>query len=400
MKISRQYPQLTVTDKGAKFVENHPWLYDGEVVEISGEHQNGDIVDVISRKGKYLGSGFISDNSRIRVRIFCRNASDEINRDFFKRRLAYAWKYRKDVLENTGSCRVVFGESDGLPGLTVDRYENVLVTQIVSYGMERIRDQIFQSLLEVFEEDGIRIDALFQRNDVAIRKLEGLQEYKEYYWKRDGFEEKEIIIQENGVRYHVDYVDGQKTGFFLDQRYNRLLVQQLARGKRVLDCFTHTGSFALNAALGGADRVTAVDISESAIEMARRNAELNGLSISFALADVFEYLEQVSRKEYDVIILDPPAFTKSRETVKNAYNGYLNINKQAIKKLGKGGYLVTCSCSHFMTQQLFEQMLREAARDMNVELKQVSFSQQSKDHPILLNVEETNYLKFYIFQVS
>ncbi len=400
MKISRKYPQLTVTDKGARFVENHPWLYDGEVVEISGEHQNGDIVDVISRKGKYLGSGFISDNSRIRVRIFCRNASDEINRDFFKRRLAYAWKYRKDVLEDTGSCRVVFGESDGLPGLTVDKYENVLVTQIVSYGMERIKDELFRSLLEVFDEDGIRIDALYQRNDLAIRRLEGLEEYKELYWKREGFEESEVIIQENGVRYHVDYVDGQKTGFFLDQRYNRLLVQQLARGKKVLDCFTHTGSFALNAALGGADRVTAVDISESAIEMARRNAQLNGLTISFAVADVFDYLEQVSKKEYDVIILDPPAFTKSRETVKNAYNGYLNINKQAIKKLGKGGYLVTCSCSHFMSQELFEQMLREAARDMNVELKQVSFSQQSKDHPILLNVEETNYLKFYIFQVA
>ncbi len=400
MKIDRPYPQLTVTDKGARFLESHPWLYDGEVVSINGEYENGDIVDVISRKGRYLGSGFISENSRIRVRIFCRNASDQINREFFKRRIEYAWKYRKDVLDDTGSCRVIFGEADGLPGLTVDKYEGVLVSQIVSYGMERIKDDIFQSLREVFAQDGIRIDAIYQRNDVAIRHLEGLEEYKEYYWKREGFEEKEVIISENGVRYHVDYLDGQKTGFFLDQRFNRLLVQQLARGKKVLDCFTHTGSFALNAARGGAEKVAAVDISASAIEMARRNAQLNGLSIDFEIADVFDYLEKVNKKEYDIIILDPPAFTKSRDTVRNAYNGYLNINKQAIKKLGKGGYLVTCSCSHFMSQALFEQMLREAARDMNVELKQVSFSQQSKDHPILLNVEETNYLKFYIFQVA
>ncbi|MBO4218299.1 MAG: class I SAM-dependent rRNA methyltransferase [Erysipelotrichaceae bacterium] len=399
MKISRDYPQITVTDKGAKYLEGHPWLYDGEVVEISGEHHNGDIVDVISRKGKYLGSGFVSDNSKIRVRIFCRNASDQIDRDFFRRRIEYAWKYRRDVMDDTDSCRVIFGESDGLPGLTVDRYRDVLVTQIVSYGMERIKDDIFQSLLEVFAQEGIEINALYERNDVAIRRLEGLEEYKDYYWRREGFDRREVEITENGIRYIVDYIDGQKTGFFLDQRYNRLLVQQLARGKRVLDCFTHTGSFALNAAKGGAAKVTAVDISESAIEMARRNAELNGLKINFAVKDVFDYLEEIDRKAYDLIILDPPAFTKSRETVRNAYNGYKNINKQAIKKLGKGGYLVSCSCSHFMNRQLFEQMLQEAAREMNVELRQVSFSQQSKDHPILMNVPETDYLKFYITQI-
>ncbi len=399
MKIQREYPQLTVTDKGARYVESHPWLYDGEVLEISGEHENGDIVDVISRKGKYLGSGFISDNSRIRVRIFCRNASDQIDRQFFKRRIEYAWKYRQDVLDDTDSCRVIFGESDGLPGLTVDKYHNVLVSQIVSYGMERIKDEIYQSLLEVFEEQGIRIDAIYQRNDVAIRKLEGLEEYQDYWYRREGFEDKEVLISENGVRYYVDYVEGQKTGFFLDQRYNRLLVQQLAKGKRVLDCFTHTGSFALNAALGGASRVTAVDISQSAVDMAARNAQLNGLDIDFAIADVFDYLEKINKKDYDIIILDPPAFTKSRDTIKNAYNGYKNINKQAMKKLGKGGYLVSCSCSHFMSQQLFEQMLKEAAEEMNVELKQVSYSQQSKDHPVLLNVPETAYLKFYILQI-
>ncbi|MCR5066935.1 MAG: class I SAM-dependent rRNA methyltransferase [Erysipelotrichaceae bacterium] len=397
--MQREYPQLTVTDKGARYVESHPWLYDGEVLEISGEHENGDIVDVISRKGKYLGSGFISDNSRIRVRIFCRNASDQIDRQFFKRRIEYAWKYRQDVLDDTDSCRVIFGESDGLPGLTVDKYHNVLVSQIVSYGMERIKDEIYQSLLEVFEEQGIRIDAIYQRNDVAIRKLEGLEEYQDYWYRREGFEDKEVLISENGVRYYVDYVEGQKTGFFLDQRYNRLLVQQLAKGKRVLDCFTHTGSFALNAALGGASRVTAVDISQSAVDMAARNAQLNGLDIDFAIADVFDYLEKINKKDYDIIILDPPAFTKSRDTIKNAYNGYKNINKQAMKKLGKGGYLVSCSCSHFMSQQLFEQMLKEAAEEMNVELKQVSYSQQSKDHPVLLNVPETAYLKFYILQI-
>ncbi|MCR5067211.1 MAG: class I SAM-dependent rRNA methyltransferase, partial [Erysipelotrichaceae bacterium] len=275
----------------------------------------------------------------------------------------------------------------------------VLVSQIVSYGMERIKDEIYQSLLEVFQEQGIRIDAIYQRNDVAIRKLEGLEEYKDYWYRREGFEDKEVLISENGVRYYVDYVEGQKTGFFLDQRYNRLLVQQLARDKRVLDCFTHTGSFALNAALGGAARVTAVDISQSAVDMAKRNAQLNGLSIGFAVDDVFDYLEKINKKDYDIIILDPPAFTKSRDTIKNAYNGYKNINKQAIKKLGKGGYLVSCSCSHFMSQQLFEQMLKEAAEEMNVELKQVSYSQQSKDHPVLLNVPETAYLKFYILQI-
>ena len=399
MKINRAYPQLTVTDKGARFVENHPWLYDGEVVEISGQHQNGDIVDVISRKGKYLGSGFISDNSRIRVRIFCRNASDEINREFFKRRISYAWKYRQDVLDDTDSCRVIFGESDGLPGLTVDKFHNVLVSQIVSYGMERIKEDIYQSLLEVFAQDGITIDAIYERNDVAIRKLEGLEEYCEYYYCRPGFTDREIEITENGVHYYVDYLNGQKTGFFLDQRFNRLLVQNLAEGKKVLDCFTHTGSFALNAARGKASKVTAVDISESAIEMARRNAQLNGLEINFVVADVFDYLDSVNKKEYDIIILDPPAFTKSRETINNAFNGYKNINKRAMQKLGKGGYLVTCSCSHFMSQQLFEKMLLEAASEMNVELKQVSFTQQSKDHPILLNVPETNYLKFYIFQI-
>ncbi|MBQ6653919.1 MAG: class I SAM-dependent rRNA methyltransferase [Erysipelotrichaceae bacterium] len=399
MKITRAYPQLTVTDKGARFLESHPWLYDGEVLEISGEHENGDVVDVISRKGKYLGSGFISDNSRIRVRIFCRNASDQIDSQFFKRRIEYAWKYRRDVLDDTDSCRVIFGESDGLPGLTVDKYHHVLVTQIVSYGMERIKDDICRSLREVFEEQGIIIDAIYQRNDVAIRRLEGLEEYKEYWYRREGFEDREVLISENGVRYLVDYIDGQKTGFFLDQRFNRLLVQQLAKGKKVLDCFTHTGSFALNAALGGAARVTAVDISQGAIDMARRNAELNGVNIEFAVDDVFDYLEKINKKDYDIIILDPPAFTKSRETVNNAFNGYKNINKQAIKKLGKGGYLVSCSCSHFMNQQLFEKMLREAAEEMNIELKQVSFSQQSKDHPILLNVPETAYLKFYILQI-
>ncbi len=399
MKITREYPQVTITDKGAKFVAAHPWLYESEIVDISGEYKNGDIVDVVSLKGKYIGSGFISENSKIRVRIFCRNASDVLNADYFKRKIKYAWQYRKDVMDNVDSCRVVFGESDGLPGVTIDKFGGVFVSEIVSYGMDQIRDILYEGLIEVMEEDGIEVKAVYERNDIAIRDLEGLVRYDDYYYKKEGFEDTEVIIEENGIKYYVDYLAGQKTGFFLDQRYNRRLVADLAKGKRVLDCFTHTGSFALNAAYGGASKVVAVDISQAAIDMAKRNAQLNNLQVDFVVDDVFDYLENVNKKQYDIIILDPPAFTKSRKTVKKAYDGYKSINSQAMKLLGKGGYLVTCSCSHFMSQQLFEQMLLEAAKEVNVELKQICFCQQSKDHPILLNVEETNYLKFYIFQI-
>lgn len=402
LKKFREYGQVVVSNKGSRWLESkHPWLYESDVVEINGQYSNGDIVDVLSLKGKYLGSGFISDKSKIRVRLLSDNANEVFDRDFFKRRITYAFNYRNSIMANSTAYRLIFGESDQLPGLTVDRYNDILVTQIVSYGMEKIKDMIFELLVEVFEENDIKISAIYQRNDLNLRKLEGLEEYKDYGYKCCNFQEKEVIIEENGLKYYVDYKEGQKTGFFLDQKYNRYLIRDIVKGKKVLDCFTHTGSFALNAAKANASKVVAMDISEKAIEMAKRNAKLNKLEdkISFEVGDTFDYLDKVNKKEYDVIILDPPAFTKSKDTQKNAFNGYKNINMRAMSLLPRGGFLITCSCSHFMDQKQFEEMLKQAALLANVQLKIVSFSQQSKDHPILMNVPETNYLKFYILQV-
>ncbi len=404
MKTERDYPQVHVTAKGTRWLEsNNPWVYESDVFETTGELNNGDIVDVISPKGKYLGSGFYSETSKIKVRILSRNANDMFDRAFFKRRIEYAVRYRQAVMSSMDSCRIVFGESDELPGLTVDKYNDILVMQVVSYGMDRIKGMLTELLVEVFRETGTEIRAVYERDDLSVRKLEGLEEHSGYLYCAEGFDESshETVITENGIKYFVDYVSGQKTGFFLDQKFNRKLVGEIAHGKKVLDCFTHTGSFALNAAAGGAEKVVAMDISRSAIEMAKRNAALNGLEdrVDFAVGDTFDYLDTVSRREYDLIILDPPAFTKSRETVRNAYRGYKNINARAMRLLGRGGYLVTCSCSHFMTRELFEKMLGEAAAEAGVTLKQISFSQQSKDHPILMNVSETDYLKFYILQV-
>lgn len=305
--------------------------------------------------------------------------------------------------DDVSACRVIFGEADGFPGLTVDRFSNILVAQILSVGMERIKDVLFTELLSVLRADGQRIDGIFERNDVAIRELEGMQQYKGWYG--DEHPDSPITeICENGVYYSVDVENGQKTGFFLDQKYNRRAVAKIAKGRRVLDCFTHTGSFALNAALGGAEHVTAVDVSESAVEMARANAVRNGLQdkMDFVAADVFELLpklEAAGGKPYDLIILDPPAFTKSRKTVGSAQRGYKEINLRALKLLPRGGYFATASCSHFMPNRLFVEMLRSAARDAGVELKQIEARQQAPDHPILWNVPETDYLKFYIFQV-
>ncbi len=404
MKTERDYPQVHVTAKGTRWLEsNNPWVYESDVFETTGELNNGDIVDVISPKGKYLGSGFYSETSKIKVRILSRNANDMFDRAFFKRRIEYAVRYRQAVMSSMDSCRSVFGESDELPGLTVDKYNDILVMQVVSYGMDRIKGMLTELLVEVFRETGTEVQAVYERDDLSVRKLEGLEEHSGYLYCAEGFDESshETVITENGIKYFVDYVSGQKTGFFLDQKFNRKLVGEIAHGKKVLDCFTHTGSFALNAAAGGAEKVVAMDISRSAIEMAKRNAALNGLEdrVDFAVGDTFDYLDTVSRREYDLIILDPPAFTKSRETVRNAYRGYKNINARAMRLLGRGGYLVTCSCSHFMTRELFEKMLGEAAAEAGVTLKQISFSQQSKDHPILMNVSETDYLKFYILQI-
>lgn len=408
MKIQREYPKFTITAKGTKWVEEgHPWIYEGEVIEGPENVENGSLVDAVSEKGKYLGTGFLSLNSKIRIRLISRNANDRFDREFWKRRVKYAWDYRKNVMcEDVECCRVIFGEADSFPGLTVDRFSDVLVTQTLSIGMEKIKPVLFPVLLEVLREDGQNVCGIYERNDVAIRSLEGMEQNKGWY-EVEGYthpDATETEICENGIIYRVDFENGQKTGFFLDQKYNRLAVARLAKGKRVLDCFTHTGSFALNAAKGGAEHVTAVDVSASAIEMAKANAERNGLDdrMDFITADVFDLLPQLGEKgkaPYDFIILDPPAFTKSRKTVNNAEKGYKEINLRALKLLPRGGYFATASCSHFMPSELFVKMLKAAAKDAGVELRQIEARQQSPDHPILWNVPETDYLKFYIFQV-
>ena len=405
MKIEREYPSFIITKKGCAWVgTGHPWIYAQEIISKSAEPENGALVDALSENGRYLGTGLYSRESKIGLRLISRNANDRFDAEFWKRRIRYAWDYRRTVMGGDVSCcRVIFGEADGFPGLTVDRFSNVLVTQTLSVGMERLKDVIFPLLAEVLRESGERIDGIYERNDVAIRALEGLEQGKGWY-ELPGEEQPQSTVTEmceNGIYYAVDFENGQKTGFFLDQKYNRLAVARLAKGRRVLDCFTHTGSFALNAAHGGAEHVTAVDVSESAVEMARENARRNGLEdrMDFVAADVFDLLPEVKKGEYDFIILDPPAFTKSRRTVGRAEKGYKEINLRALKALPRGGYFATASCSHFMPSELFVKMLRSAAQDANVELRQIEARQQAPDHPILWNVPETDYLKFYIFQV-
>ena len=408
MKAQRNFPRLIITAKGTRWVEQgHPWIYEGEVIRQEGDCENGGLMDAISEKGKYLGTGFFSKYSKIRLRLLSRNANDRFDAAFWQRRLQYAWDYRKTVMgDQTSCCRIIFGEADGFPGLTVDRFSDLLVTQTLSIGMERAKDMIFPALVKLLREDGEVIRGVFERNDVAIRELEGMAQNKGWYVLPGETppESPMTEICENGVYYSVDVENGQKTGFFLDQKYNRLAVAKLAKGKRVLDCFTHTGSFALNAAKGGAEHVTAVDVSASAIGMARQNALRNGLEdrMDFVTADVFDLLPELAAKggkPYDFIILDPPAFTKSRKTVDSAQRGYKEINLRALKLLPRGGYFATASCSHFMPSELFVKMLKAAALDAGVELRQIEARQQAPDHPILWNVPETDYLKFYIFQV-
>ena len=385
----------------------HPWVYEGEVTGLSGPVSDGQLVDVISRRGSWLGCGFFNSRSRIRVRVLSRNPNDRFDRAFWRRRIQYAWDYRKTVMgpEDSRCCRMIFGEADGFPGLTVDRFENVLVAQVLCLGMELIKEELFSLLLEVLRSDGQDVVGVYERNDVAIRELEGMEQGKGWH-PVDGEKAPDftaVDIEENGIRYTVDFENGQKTGFFLDQKYNRQAVAKLARGRTVLDCFTHTGSFALNAARGGAKHVTAVDVSEFAVACARENARRNGLSdvMECVAANVFDLLPQLEQqpKRYDFIILDPPAFTKSRKTTQRAMTGYKEINYRAMRLLPRGGYLATCSCSHFATEELFLKMLRSAAKDAGVQLRQIEARQQCCDHPILWGVEETNYLKFYLFQV-
>ena len=408
MKAERGYPRYTVTPKAeAAILRGHPWVYGEEVLDIQGETANGGLVDVLSRKGRYLGTGFLSQQSKIRVRLLSRNANDRFDETFWERKLRWAWDYRKSVLrpEDLNCCRVIFGEADAFPGLTVDRFGPILVAQVLSVGMEVRKDILLPALVRILRSDGQTITGVYERNDEALRDKEGLPQGKGWYaLPGETVPDSPVVeIVENGVKYLVDVENGQKTGFFLDQKYNRRAVGRLAAGKTVLDCFTHTGSFALNAALGGAAHVTAVDVSESAVEMAQANAERNGVSdiMDCVAANVFDLLPQLEKEpmKYDFIILDPPAFTKSRKTVANAITGYKEINYRAMKLLPRGGYLATCSCSHFATAEKFEAMLRSAAHDAGVQLRQIEARQQSCDHPILWGVDETDYLKFYLFQV-
>ena len=360
---------------------------------------------MFSEKGAYLGTGFASDASKIRVRILSSNANDVFDEKFWERRVRYALDYRRTVMKNDFQCcRLIFGEADGFPGLTVDRFSGILVTQVLSYGMEKIKDTLYRMLLEVLGSYGEEINGIYERNDSQIRLLEGLEQTKGWYAGHSHPEKTETEITENGIKYLVDFENGQKTGFFLDQKYNRAAVARLSSGRNVLDCFTHTGSFALNAMKGGAKKVTAVDVSETAVNQAKKNAELNRYAgnIDFVVSDAFDYLGALLEKgghPFDFIILDPPAFTKSRRTVGNAQRGYAEINTMAMRLLPRGGYLATCSCSHFMPAPLFEKMLTESARTAGVTLRQIEARQQSPDHPILLASSETDYLKFYILQV-
>jgi len=406
MKAERAYPSAAVTPKAeAAILRGHPWVYDTELLSMTGAPENGGLVDVRSRKGAYLGTGFLSEQSKIRIRLISRNANDRFDAAFWERKLRWAWEYRKTVMapEDLDACRIIFGEADMFPGLTVDKFHSLLSVQVLSAGMERIKGLVLSLLVRILREDGQEIQGVYERNDAALRDKEGLPQYKAWLPLPGEAPPESAVteITENGIQYLVDVENGQKTGFFLDQKYNRRAAGRLAKGRTVLDCFTHTGSFALNAALGGAEHVTAVDVSKAAVEMARANAERNGLSgvVDCAAANVFELLPALEKGRYDFIILDPPAFTKSRRTAESAMAGYKEINYRAMRLLPRGGYLATCSCSHFAEEERFAAMLRSAAGDAGVRLRQIEARQQSPDHPILWGVEETNYLKFYLFQV-
>ena len=375
------------------------WIFDNEIASILGSFEDGDIVAVHDFDGYPMGKGFINQNSKIRVRMMTRNRHQEIDEAFLKMRVQEAWDYRKKV-SDTGSCRVIFGEADFLPGLVVDKFSDVLVVQSLALGIDRLKDQIVELLKEVLAADGIKIRGVYERSDAKVRRQEGMELYKGFIG--EAFDTN-VEIEENGVRYMVDVKDGQKTGFFLDQKYNRKAIQHLCKDAKVLDCFTHTGSFALNAGYGGAKEVTGVDASELAVEQAILNSKLNGMEdrVKFICRDVFELLPELEEKgeKFDVVILDPPAFTKSRNSVKNAVKGYREINLRAMKLVRDGGFLATCSCSHFMTYELFTQTIHQAARNVHKRLRQVEYRTQAPDHPILWAAEESYYLKFYVFQV-
>ena len=405
--MERPFASVTVTEKAARALRGgHPWVFAGEVLTKESPCPDGEIVDVYTEKGRWQGAGFYNGRSLIRVRILSRNTNDKMDEAFFRRRIRYALAYRQQVMgEDFAACRLIFGEADGFPGWTVDRYGDVLVSEVLSLGIERRRAMLYALLREELAALGVNVSCIYERNESLIREKEGMTCGKGPY-VAPGLETNpsgHAEICENGIYFDVDYINGQKTGYFLDQKYNRLAVSKIAKGKKVLDCFTHTGSFALNAAMGGARHVTAVDVSQFAVDTARENAERNGLTdrMDFLCADVFDLLPKLleEKADYDMIILDPPAFTKSRKTVGSAERGYKEINYRAMRLLPRGGYLATCSCSHFMENRLFVKMVMSAAKDAGVQLKLIEARQQAPDHPILLNVPETDYLKFYLFQV-
>jgi 23S rRNA (cytosine1962-C5)-methyltransferase len=402
MKIERTFPSVTVTKKQEHSIKGgHPWVYEDEIMDQSDGIVNGSYTDVFGLKGSYLGTGFYSEKSRIRVRILDHNANETFQDSFFDRRVQYALQYRFDVMPNDiDACRLVHGEADGLPGLTVDRYHNLLVTQVESYGTDLHKDAIYHALLEQLKERGQQIDGIYERNEGELRKKEGLSQYKGWYGE-DHPDTCITEITENGIVYEVDVENGQKTGFFLDQKYNRLAVRKLAAGKKVLDCCTHTGSFALNAAMGNASSVTAMDISQSALDMAAANAKRNNLSLELKCGDVFEVLRDLKNEHasYDFIILDPPAFTKARKTYSHARNGYQTINADAMRLLPRGGYLATASCSHFMPANEFRRMLIDAAEDAGVEIRIIEQRGAACDHPVMPTIPETEYLKFFLLQI-
>ena len=395
----RNYCKVKISKKASIREESlHPWIFDNEIDEVIGSYSNGDLVDVISYKDKYIGTGYINDNSKIRIRIISRNTNDKFDIDFFERRVRYAIDYRKTILDDLSCCRLIFGEADYFSGLTIDKYNNILVSEVNSLAMEKNKDMIYKLIIKVLNEYGYTVDGIYERCDSLLRDKEGLDKYCGFYGEAPNY--NSTVIVENGIKYYIDFENGQKTGFFLDQRFNRLAIRNIAKDRNVLDVCTCTGSFGLNASVGGAKRVTSVDISESSLEVAKRNAKENNLNnIEYVCSDAFDYLDSIKKGEYDFIILDPPAFTKSRDSVNNAKKGYLELNYKAMKKLKRGDYLATCSCSHFMSESMFLDMLKEASKMAGVDIRIIESRKQSPDHPILLNVPETYYLKFFVLQI-
>ncbi|MBR2824980.1 MAG: class I SAM-dependent rRNA methyltransferase [Solobacterium sp.] len=405
MKQKRHFSKLTITKKEEKRIQfGHPWIYEDEIIE-SDFIENGNLVDVFSEKGKYLGTGLYSSLSKIKVRILDHNANETFEEGFFRRRVQYAIQYRVEVMPSLECVRLIHGEADGLPGVTVDLYHDILVTEILSYGMDLRKKWVYEALIDELKKHGIHIRGLYERNEGNLRIKEGLEQNKGWYLDLPQLKKCEpiICIKENGILFEVDIENGQKTGFFLDQKMNRLCVQELARNKNVLDICTHTGSFAINAAVGGARKVTALDVSEYAIQVAKENAIRNDVEekIDFVVGDAFEFLEEeiANHHKYDFVILDPPAFTKSRKTIASALKGYQRLNMLGMKAVKRGGYLATCSCSHFVNQEMFENMLLKASKEANVSLRLIEVKHASYDHPSLLSIPETDYLKFFLMQV-